>query len=395
MSRADGPRPHSTPCSPIQRATRADDRGSVRPRSAVTVRRCCCCTGTRRPISCGMPPRSCWPAAHGGRRRPARLRRIVPAHAGAGPCAALQAGARTRPGPGDAGARPRELGGRRPRSRWADRLPDGAGPPRARSPPPRPSTSCPPARCGRGPTPSSRCGYWHWSFLAQPAPLPERLIGADPARSSTTTCGPAGHRPGRRRYPPEVITAYRELLDDPSTVEAICEDYRAGATIDREHDDADRGGAADRGARRCCCGARAAALPRLYGDVLDVWRPWAPDVTGRGLDATHFLVEDSPETIASRRCSPVHHTRRSSPCRPTRIPPRRPRRKAQAHRDPAPRILDPRAGDRAGADRDPVRRRVGLAHAPRRGGRLHRRRDRADDDQGPADAHPARRRSRS
>ena len=80
-------------------------------------------------------------------------------------------------------------------------------------------------------------------------------------------------------------------------MEAICEDYRAGAGIDREHDDADRG------RRRIECPVLAlwsarGALPRLYGDVLDVWRPWAPAVTGRGLDASHFLVEDRPDEVA-------------------------------------------------------------------------------------------------
>jgi haloacetate dehalogenase len=100
------------------------------------------------------------------------------------------------------------------------------------------------------------------------------------------------------RYPATLVTAYRDLLDDPGTVEAICEDYRAGATIDREHDDADLG------KRRIQCPllllwSASGALPRLYGDVLDVWRPWAQQVTGRGLDSTHFLVEDQPEEVAS------------------------------------------------------------------------------------------------
>ncbi len=139
--------------------------------------------------------------------------------------------------------------------------------------------------------------YWHWSFLAQPAPLPERLINADPGAFfdyHVKALG-IGRTPGR--YPESLITAYRELLDDPSTVEAICEDYRAGATLDREHDDADRG------KRRIECPllllwSSRGALPRLYGDVLEVWRPWADSVTGRGLDATHFLVEDQPEEVA-------------------------------------------------------------------------------------------------
>jgi len=140
--------------------------------------------------------------------------------------------------------------------------------------------------------------YWHWSFLAQPAPLPERLIGADPGAFFDYHVRALGIGVTAGRYPATLVTAYRDLLDDPGTVEAICEDYRAGATIDREHDDADLG------KRRIQCpllllwSARG-ALPRLYGDVLDVWRPWAQQVTGRGLDSTHFLVEDQPEEVAS------------------------------------------------------------------------------------------------
>jgi len=71
-----------------------------------------------------------------------------------------------------------------------------------------------------------------------------------------------------------------------------------GASIDREHDDADVG------QRKIHCPllllwSGRGALPRLYGDVLDVWRPWAEQVTGHGLDATHFLVEDQPEKVAA------------------------------------------------------------------------------------------------
>jgi haloacetate dehalogenase len=138
--------------------------------------------------------------------------------------------------------------------------------------------------------------YWHWSFLAQPAPLPERLIGADPGAFFDYHVRALGIGVTPGRYPDALLSAYRHLLDDPTTVEAICEDYRAGATIDRDHDDADLG------KRRIQCPllllwSGRGALPRLYGDVLDVWHPWAEDATGRGLDATHFLVEDQPEEV--------------------------------------------------------------------------------------------------
>jgi len=141
--------------------------------------------------------------------------------------------------------------------------------------------------------------YWHWGFLAQPAPLPERLITADPqAYFDLHVRGSLGLGAEPGRYPAEVMAAYRELLDDPTLVQAVCEDYRAGASIDIEHDDADLAAG-----RRIDCptlvlwGTRG-ALPRLYGDVIDVWRPWAPDVRGAAIDASHFLAEDRPQETA-------------------------------------------------------------------------------------------------
>ena len=140
-------------------------------------------------------------------------------------------------------------------------------------------------------------GYWHWAFLAQPAPLPERLIAADPDAFFDFHVQALGLGRAADRYPPELMAAYRALLDDVSTVNAICEDYRAGATVDRLHDDADRG------VRTIICPLLAlwsagGALPRFYGDVLDVWRPWADDVTGRAMQTSHFVVEDEPEATA-------------------------------------------------------------------------------------------------
>ena len=144
-------------------------------------------------------------------------------------------------------------------------------------------------------------GYWHWAFLALPAPLPERLIGGDPQAFFDLHVRAGlglGAEPGG--YPAAVLDAYRRVLDDPGTVEAMCEDYRAGASVDVEHDDADR----DAGREIACpvvvLWAGRGGLPRFYGDVLDVWRPWARDVRGEALDATHFLAEDRPEETAAR-----------------------------------------------------------------------------------------------
>lgn len=137
-------------------------------------------------------------------------------------------------------------------------------------------------------------GYWHWPFLAQPAPLPERMILGDPS-GFWIAVERMGIKPGDARYPDEVVGAYRALLQDPATVEAICEDYRAGATIDR---------ALDGDAGTIACPVRVlwgadGALPRFYEDPLELWRPLAPDATGRAIaDASHFLVEDQPEAVA-------------------------------------------------------------------------------------------------
>lgn len=139
-------------------------------------------------------------------------------------------------------------------------------------------------------------GYWHWSFLAQPAPLPEQMILGNPEAFWLSA-----QRLGLKddeRYPQRVLDAYRAQYADPATVEAMCEDYRAGATIDRQLDHADRG------RRTIACPVLAlwgseGALPRFYDDPLDLWRVHAPQITGHAVEgASHFLVEDAPEEVA-------------------------------------------------------------------------------------------------
>ena len=126
--------------------------------------------------------------------------------------------------------------------------------------------------------------------------MPERLITADPDAFFDFHVRRLGLGAAPGRYPAQLMQTYRRMLDDTTIVQAICEDYRAGATVDRDHDDADLG------RRQIECPLLAlwsagGALPRFYGDVLDVWRPWTHDVTGWGVDGSHFLVEDQPEQI--------------------------------------------------------------------------------------------------
>ena len=128
---------------------------------------------------------------------------------------------------------------------------------------------------------------WHWFFLAQPHPFPERLIAAAPDEFY--------FRGDRSRFQREALADYLRCVRDPETIHAMCEDYRAGATIDYELDEADRG------RRKIACPLLALWAGRdelgRWFDVLEVWRRWADDVRGRAIDCGHFLAEEAPHEV--------------------------------------------------------------------------------------------------
>ena len=142
--------------------------------------------------------------------------------------------------------------------------------------------------------------FWPWSLLAQPEPLPERLVAAAPEAVVDDALGGWGSPAGA--FGPEVRAAYVEALRDPARVHAICEEYRAAATRDREHDEADR-----RNGRRIACPvlvlwSSLGVLNAWYMDVggpLGLWRAWADDVQGCPLDAGHFFPEEIPDETAN------------------------------------------------------------------------------------------------
>lgn len=153
--------------------------------------------------------------------------------------------------------------------------------------------------------------FWHWSFLAQPAPLPEHLIGGNPDAFFDHHVRTLGLGTPESAYPPDLMDDYRAILDNPDVVHAICEDYRAGAGIDREHDDTDAGTGHTIACPLLVLWSATGALPRFYGDVIDVWRPWAANLRGRGVNANHFIVEALPDEVARELVTlldSVHHT---------------------------------------------------------------------------------------
>ena len=139
-------------------------------------------------------------------------------------------------------------------------------------------------------------GGYHWLLLAQPAPLPETLVGADgPGYVRHLIDRWAGHRD---RLDPAAVGAYARAFADPEVVAAACADYRAGAALDVEFDRADR-----EAGRRIDCPVLLVWARRYLKERrrrhLDVWRGWAEDVREVPLDCGHFVAEEAAEECAA------------------------------------------------------------------------------------------------
>ncbi len=133
--------------------------------------------------------------------------------------------------------------------------------------------------------------WYHWFFFAQPE-KPERAINADPdawyhGKAKAESMGA------------ENYAEFRKAIHDPATVRAMLEDYRAGLGIDREHEEADR-----KAGRKIQCPtlflwSTRDDMESLYGDPLEVWRPWADDLDGHPIDSGHHVAEENPDDLAA------------------------------------------------------------------------------------------------
>ncbi|MBW8843632.1 MAG: alpha/beta hydrolase [Burkholderiales bacterium] len=134
--------------------------------------------------------------------------------------------------------------------------------------------------------------YWHWFFLIQPAPLPKRLIEADPIAYLRDGMG----RRGGSFFAPEAWAEYERCMARPGTAAAVCADYRTSAGIDLEHDRADR--AAGRRVTqplRVLWGA-SGVVGRCF-EPLKLWQAAAIDVSGRAVDSGHYIAEEAPDEV--------------------------------------------------------------------------------------------------
>jgi haloacetate dehalogenase len=137
--------------------------------------------------------------------------------------------------------------------------------------------------------------FWPWALLAQEPPLPEALMSSAPEAIIDHALGSWGS--SVETVSADVRAAYVEALRDPAHADAICEEYRAAATIDRDHDVADRA----RGHKIKCpllaLWSAGGAVDTWYaeqGGPLALWREYADDVQGAGVDGGHFFPEQNP-----------------------------------------------------------------------------------------------------
>jgi len=136
--------------------------------------------------------------------------------------------------------------------------------------------------------------YFHWFFLIQPQPFPERLIGAEP-EFWLRSCLSRWSTGAEQVFSPEAVAEYVRCFSDPEAIRASCDDYRASAGIDLQHDEADA-------RRRIVCpllvlwGARGFVGTNY--DLLALWGERAQNVRGAAIACGHFLPEEAPESVA-------------------------------------------------------------------------------------------------
>lgn len=134
--------------------------------------------------------------------------------------------------------------------------------------------------------------YWHWFFLIQKAPFPERMIEADPKAYWLKKCGSGSA--GLTPFAAEALAEYLDAFADPATIHGSCEDYRAAAAIDLDHDDAD-GDAKLPMPVHALWGERG-IIGKCF-DPLALWRQRATIVSGGPLPGGHYLAEECPDLV--------------------------------------------------------------------------------------------------
>ena len=136
--------------------------------------------------------------------------------------------------------------------------------------------------------------YWHWFFLIQPPPLPEALIASDPVRYVRSVMGK--RHAGLAAFAPAALAEYERCASIAGTAEAICEDYRASATVDLVHDRADIAQGLKLSQPLCVLWGEHGAVGKCF-DVLALWQERAEAVSGKQLPCGHYIAEEAPDLL--------------------------------------------------------------------------------------------------
>jgi haloacetate dehalogenase len=139
--------------------------------------------------------------------------------------------------------------------------------------------------------------YWHWFFLIQPPPLPEALIASDPVRYLKSVMG--SRHAGLAVFDPAALAEYERCIVLPGTAEAMCEDYRASAGIDLEHDRSDVAARHRLQQPLRVLWGEHGTVARCF-DVLALWRERATQVSGQALPCGHYIAEEAPEALLAQ-----------------------------------------------------------------------------------------------
>ena len=133
---------------------------------------------------------------------------------------------------------------------------------------------------------------YHWFFLIQPFDFPERVIGAD--ADYFIRRGFERTKDSTQVFPPEALEEYVRCFCDPAAIHGTCEDYRAGASVDLVHDEADFD-------NKVSCPMLAMWSETGYvgrtQDVLGVWKEYATNVRGQSFTCGHYMAEEQPDEI--------------------------------------------------------------------------------------------------
>ena len=136
--------------------------------------------------------------------------------------------------------------------------------------------------------------YWHWFFLIQPAPLPERLIEADPAAYLRDVMG--RRSAGLAPFDARALAEYVRCLALPGTAHGICEDYRASAGIDLVHDRADRDAGRQLPMPLLALWGEQGVVHQCFQPLAE-WQRVAADVRGHALPCGHYIAEEAPDAL--------------------------------------------------------------------------------------------------